>query len=160
MEPHQEYAQMIPVEARLAAEGLSGQNDLRWAVVAALIKHGDQPFSSLKNKLDIHQQRLTDALDGLQTGGVIKKTVGDQTGTKFDGYYSITEFGQKILDGFYNATEPKYTTSDTNVEFVKVDNFSGAEVTQHNVKNITHKTEATKKMTTSIKDSLGYGGIS
>jgi DNA-binding HxlR family transcriptional regulator len=144
MEPYQEYAQKIPIEARLAAEGLSGQNEIRWAVVAALIEHGEEPFSGLKEILDIHQQKLSDALDGLQTGGVVKKEAERRTGDKYDGHYKITKFGKKILDGFYEATQPKFKEREE-ARFTTAPNIKGARVERLNVGGVSEKSTVAKE---------------
>ncbi|WP_332898758.1 hypothetical protein [Haladaptatus sp. CMSO5] len=141
MEPYEEYANKIPKEARLAAEGLVGQNDLRWGVVAALLEHGDLPFSGLKDQLDIHQQSLSDALEALQIGGLVKKEAREETGGRYSGYYSITQFGLNILDGFYKATRPKYQAEDKEPTFAYAPNIDGAQVTAFEVEKVSEMTK-------------------
>lgn len=123
-----EYVREVPKEARLANESLSGQNELPWAVVSALIKKGALPFSELQSVLDIHQQKLTNALDALQVGGVIKKKTINETGGKYAGQYDLTEFGKKILDGFHKATKPKFESSNAQPQLMNVENIRGASV--------------------------------
>ena len=122
------YVEKVPKEARLANESLSGQNEIRWAVVIALIEEGALPFSELESVLEIHQQKLTNALEALQVGGVVQKRTIEETGGKYSGYYDLTEFGKKILDGFYEATEPKFEPPQTQPQMMEVRNFRGARV--------------------------------
>ncbi|AKH98217.1 MarR family transcriptional regulator [Halanaeroarchaeum sulfurireducens] len=127
-ETYLSYASKVPKEVRLAADGLSGQNDLRWALLVALIEEGALSFSKLKEMLDVHQQSLSNALKALQKGGMIKKKAGKDLGSEQAGNYSIAPFGQKILDGFYSATEPKFEQSTNVGNFQSVPNYNGAHV--------------------------------
>ena len=112
----------------MANDSLSGQNEIRWGVVMALIEEGALPFSELESVLEIHQQKLTNALEALQVGGVVRKRPVEETGGKYSGYYDLTEFGKKILDGFYKATEPKFESPNTQPEMSNVRNFRGARI--------------------------------
>lgn len=155
MERHERYTQKIPIEARLAAEGLSGQNDIRWAVVAALMEQTEEPFSGLKERLDLHQQRLSDALDALQTGGIVKKEARERTGDQYEGYYKLTKFGKKILDGFYDATEPKYKAPEKGVEFTAAPNIRGAKVAQLNVRDVSERKPVTTEKVAANMSPVG-----
>lgn len=130
-ETYLEYANKVPKENRIAAENLSGQNDLRWAVLVAIVEDGASPFSRIKEILDVHQQRLSDALSALQQGGLIEKRVGDELGSKYSGEYAITNFGTEILDGFYQATSPKFEAPTGQVEFRDLPNYKGAIVQEY-----------------------------
>lgn len=154
-EKYEKYVDKVPKEARLANESLSGQNGIRWAVVMALVEEDALPFSELGSVLDIHQQKLTNALDALQVGGIIEKRAVDETGNKYAGYYDLTEFGKKILDGFYNATKPKFESSETQPQLMNVRNIRGARVSgfQATVNEVdVTEAESGAPMATSIKD--------
>jgi DNA-binding HxlR family transcriptional regulator len=129
---YMEYVEKVPKEARLANDALSGQNEIRWAVVSALIEKGALPFSELESVLEIHQQRLSNALDELQVGGLIKKRTIKNTGDKYAGYYDITEFGKNILDGFYEATRPKFEPVNKEPQLREVNNIKGASISGYN----------------------------
>jgi DNA-binding HxlR family transcriptional regulator len=128
VEKYLQYANKVPKEIRIATESLSGQNDLRWAIIIALIEEGASPFSDIREKLDIHQQRLTNALSALQRGGLIEKRAGDELGDEYSGEYAITTFGQKILDGYYEAASPKFESHQRHTRLEEVHNYNGAKV--------------------------------
>jgi DNA-binding HxlR family transcriptional regulator len=131
-EKYMEYVEKVPKEVRLANESLSGQKEIPWAVVVALIEEGELPFSKLQSALDIHQQKLTNALEALQVGGVVRKKAVDETGGKYAGYYGLTDFGKKILDGFHKSTEAKYESTKAKPEMRSVRNVRGARVSGYN----------------------------
>lgn len=103
---HLEYASKIPKEVRLAIDGLSGQNEMRYAVMMLLVEEGGLKFSQMKRQLDLHPQQLANALDSLERGGLVKKEPGERIGDQSTGQYEITTFGDRILDGLYEASKP------------------------------------------------------
>ncbi len=106
-DPRSEYAGKIPLEVRLAVDGLSGSNDVGYAVVVLLVEEESLQFGEIREKLDVHQQTLTNTLDELQRGGVVKKRAGERIGDQSTGAYTLTKFGDRILDGLYYASEPE-----------------------------------------------------
>ena len=106
-EKYLQYASQVPKEIRLAVNSLSGQNDLRYAVVMALVEEDELRFTELKNRLDVHQQRLSTAIEDMQTAGFVEKKPGETIGSQSSGAYTITKFGKQILDGLYHASRPK-----------------------------------------------------
>jgi len=153
-EKYIQFANRIPKENKIAAKSLSGQNDLRWAVVAVIIEDGALPFSRLEEKLDIHQQRLSDALSALQRGGIIEKKVGDELGAKYSGKYAITSFGKEILDGFYQASEPKFESKSENSEFTTVQNYEGAQVQSYEPVEVTSMSKVARDKEYAIDSSM------
>ena len=107
-----EYTEVIPKEIRLTVGSLSGQNGLRYAVVVLLLDEGYLPFSEIREKLDVHQQRLTEALDALQEGGMVKWQAEEDLSSRTTGNYCMTDYGKKIIGGFYEATRPKYQQAE------------------------------------------------
>jgi DNA-binding HxlR family transcriptional regulator len=104
-EPHMEYASRIPKEVRLAIDGLSDRNEVGYGVVMLLVEKGSLSFSEIQDELDVHQQSLSNTLDALQRGGIIKKEAGERIGDQSTGDYTITEFGDRVLDGLYHASQ-------------------------------------------------------
>lgn len=127
-ETYRQYANKIPKEIRLAVEGMQGQNELRFAIIVALLEEEELSFTDLKETLNIHQQRLSTALDSLQTGGIVKKEADGVVGGQQTGEYQTTEFGRQILDGFYSAMKPKREGAKEKPQFTTAPNVFGEEV--------------------------------
>lgn len=101
-----EYANRLPLDIRLAVDSLSGESNTEYAVVMLLSEKSSLRFKELREELDIHQQKLTDALDSLQHGGVVRKQVGERIGNQSTGAYELTTTGDRLLDGLYYASRP------------------------------------------------------
>jgi DNA-binding HxlR family transcriptional regulator len=106
-EQHLKYARKFPQEVRLAIEGLSGQNELGYAIMMLLVEEGSVQFKQIKNELDVHPQSLTNAIGDLEKGGLVEKRAGDQIGSQTTGEYVITNFGDRVLDSLYKASQPE-----------------------------------------------------
>lgn len=132
-----EYSDKVPEEAKHAADGLSGQNDLRWAVIIALLENGKLRFSGLEETLNVHSQSLSDALRPLQSAGIITKIIEENEDGRLGGYYQVTEFGEDILSGFYEATRSKYEGPDSHGDFTSVQNYQGASIERPLVEKVT-----------------------
>lgn len=90
------YVELLPREIRVALGVM--HNDNAQATVACLLEDGDQSFTELKNKLDIHSQSLSDALDGLKDAGIISKRISDTDGEEYSTYYEVTTYGKRFVD--------------------------------------------------------------
>jgi DNA-binding HxlR family transcriptional regulator len=162
MERYKQYANRFPKEIRLAVSGLQGQNELRFAIVAALLENENgESFSNIKDELDVHQQRLSTALDDLQTAGIIKKQADGEVGGRSTGKYCTTEFAHRILDGFYAAMEPKRSDYSPQQNFFHAKNVTGESVLfgGWNVERVQERTpvESTEIKTTEMNDHSVYG---
>lgn len=140
---HLEYASRIPKEVRMAVDSLSGQNDLRYAIIMVLIEHNDLQFSELQDRLGVHQQTLTNALQDMRVGGLIEKKPGEKIGDQTTGAYTQTVFGDRIVKSLYNASNPdteikiKQDTDDLMEEFEKFPDISAINLTnQSRIENI------------------------
>lgn len=105
-EQHLNYAKRIPKEVRLAIDGLSGKNETGYAIMVLLVENDPMRFKQIEEKLDLHPQKITNALGELEKGGVVEKRAGDKIGKQSTGKYAITKFGDQLLDGLYEATQP------------------------------------------------------
>lgn len=103
------YAQEVPNEIRSATEGLAG--DTEYGIIVLLLKEGPQPFTKIKNELDLHQGKLSKSLDRLQDGGIIVKNESTTRDNRYKGKYEVSEYGKRILDGLYDAIQPREVTS-------------------------------------------------
>jgi len=110
---HLKYASKIPKEIRLAINGMSGQNELRYGILMLLVEEDELKFNEIKSELDSHPQTLSNALDDLQTGGLLEKQSGEKIGVQSTGKYTITSFGDRILEGLYHASQPTSRAIDT-----------------------------------------------
>jgi DNA-binding HxlR family transcriptional regulator len=100
-----QYAAQIPLDIRLAVDSLGGHDDTEYAVVALLSERSSLQFGELREELEIHQQTLTNALNDLQQGGVVRKQVGERIGDQSTGAYELTTTGERLLDGLYYASQ-------------------------------------------------------
>lgn len=105
-EQRDEYASQMPLEIRLAVDGLSGHNNTGYAVVMLLSEESQLRFEELREKLDVHRQTLTNTLDDLQHGGLVKKRAGERIGDQSTGAYELSDFGDQLLNGLYQSSQP------------------------------------------------------
>ncbi len=103
----QKYADEFPRLIRQAVNGLSGENQVSYAVVALLAEEDELQFSEIRTELDVHPQTLSDSLDSLERGGIVNKMAGSKIGDKSTGAYVITDFGHRILDSLFESTSPR-----------------------------------------------------
>jgi len=103
---HTRYASKFPKELKLAIDGLSGQNEVGYAIVMLLVEEEALKFTEISEMLDLHPQTVSDALDDLQRGGLIEKKAGERIGDQSTGPYVLTTFGNRVLDSLYEATNP------------------------------------------------------
>lgn len=139
MSQYSNYASQVPKEVRLAINSLSGQDDLRYGIIMALVEAGELQFSELESRMDVHQQSLSNALSDLQTGGFVKKKTGEKIGRRSSGAYTITKFGERILNGLYQASWPKIDRGGISGEkrdLVKSSNVVGATFDMPRVENV------------------------
>ncbi|WP_159900766.1 MarR family transcriptional regulator [Salinirussus salinus] len=101
------YAKKFPKKARLAVDGLGGREQSGYAVMMLLVEEGSLRFNEICDHLDMHSQSVNNTLDDLQRGGLIKKEVGDKIGDQSTGQYTITNFGDRVLDSLYQAADPE-----------------------------------------------------
>ncbi len=105
-EQRDEYASQMPLEIRLAVDGLSGHNDTGYAVVMLLSEESQLRFEELREELNVHRQTLTNTLDDLQHGGLVKKRAGELIGDQSTGAYELSDFGDRLLNGLYQGSQP------------------------------------------------------
>lgn len=109
----EKHAELFPKEIRLAVNGLASEDEHTFAIVAALAENdGSLEPQELADKLDTDVETIHDMTDDLQRGGVVEKKVGKRIGDRSVGAYELSTFGQRILDGLYEASAPKYKESD------------------------------------------------
>ncbi|WP_390210916.1 winged helix-turn-helix transcriptional regulator [Halobaculum lipolyticum] len=154
------YARKVPKEIRLAVEGLHGQNDLRFAVIIALLEGDNMKFTDLKETLEVHQQTLSNALDGLQTAGIIKKEADGMVGGQQTGQYVTTEYGKQILDGFYAAMKPKRENVSRDFELTPARNVYGDNVLVGgwNVTGVSEREVVSSQSKSTNVESFGRSG--
>lgn len=109
------YADKFPKKLRLAVDGLSGKNEAGFAVMMLLIEEKSLSFTKISERLDLHPQTLSNTLDELQKGGLIRKEVGERIGDQSTGEYIITTFGERLLDSIYQAGKSDRDFSITEV---------------------------------------------
>lgn len=102
-----EYAEKFPAEVRLAIDGLGGQSDVGYAVMMLLVEQGPMHFENIRSELDLYSQTLSNHVNKLQKGGLVKKEAGGTIGDQSTGAYSITKFGNRMLDALYKSTQPE-----------------------------------------------------
>jgi DNA-binding HxlR family transcriptional regulator len=105
-EQRDEYASQMPLEIRLAVDGLSGHNNTGYAVVMLLSEESQLRFEELREELNVHRQTLTNTLDDLQHGGLVKKRAGERIGDQSTGAYELSDFGDRLLNGLYQSSQP------------------------------------------------------
>jgi len=94
-DPVEQRANQIPFEIRDAINAFDGKNEQ--AIIVTLVD--DQlAFSELQEELDLHGQQLTNAIDNLLRGGLIRKRSTDDPTNPYQAYYEVTEYGERFLD--------------------------------------------------------------
>lgn len=99
----EEYANIIPEMIREGVKALDSKT--RWAIVVALSEKEKYSFSELMNLFKVNQSTLNTHLDKLEIGGVIRNYYKRQKYSQTRSYYSLTNFGTKILDNLFKTIE-------------------------------------------------------
>lgn len=94
--PVEEQAGMIPFEIRNAIEALAGTREQ--AIVVTLLEEDRLAFSELEETLDLHSQQLTNAIDALLEGGVVRKRSSEDPTERYQAHYEVTEYGERFVD--------------------------------------------------------------
>jgi DNA-binding HxlR family transcriptional regulator len=146
-DPVQEYSGQFPVEVRKAIEGIDGEREQ--AIFVVLSNEGYLPFTELQKKLgDMHQQTLSNSLDKLKRGGLVRKRALSKAQTKYDAYYSISEFGDRfvnsLLGSLGSVARPKKSHSYFEPDNIQGDNTVLVEAPDVSVPQNRHKTETSK----------------
>jgi len=111
------YSEKYPEEIRLAIEGIDGETEQ--AILVLLFDEERLAFTQLQRKLGdedpLHPEKLSNALDNLKRGGLVRKKINDsnpeQGGSEknFSSYYLISEYGrrftQSLFDSLHNPEE-------------------------------------------------------
>lgn len=99
-----EFTNKLPEEIRLVVKGLD--DDVRLAIVLALLERGDLSFTQLKNILEIEKSRLNYHLTNLTRATLVKHVYKHELGKMEYSYYTLTRFGRKILSELIGSLRP------------------------------------------------------
>ena len=106
-----DYSDIVPKDIELSVEALGkGDTSTKFAVLMVLLQADEwltEPEIAEKDGID--KDNIDTLLDDLQKGGLISRKVGEQLGDPATGGYVITTYGERILDGLYESTQPKFT---------------------------------------------------
>lgn len=110
----EEHAEFFPKEVRLAVNGLSSEDGHTFAVISALLHNdGSLEPDELADELDTDVETVHDMTDDLQKGGIVEKKVGERIGDRSVGPYELSTYGERILDGLYEASTPDRNESES-----------------------------------------------
>lgn len=97
-----ERAELFPYEIRVAVDAFASER--QQALVATLLEDGPLSFSELQHAMggpedeEMHQYKLSQALDPLQEAGLVAKRSNDGTvSDRYDAYYEVTEYGSRFV---------------------------------------------------------------
>jgi len=106
-----DYLDIVPREIELSVEALGkGDTSTKFAVLMVLLQADEwltEPEIAEKDGID--NDDIDTLLDDLQRGGLISRKVGERFGDPTTGGYVITTYGERLLDGLYRSTQPKFT---------------------------------------------------
>jgi|APHM01.1.fsa_nt_gi hypothetical protein len=110
----EEYAELFPKIVRLSVNGLASEDEHTFAVVAAIVENGGslQP-DELADELGTDVETVHDMTDDLQRGGIVVKKAGKEIGNQDVGAYEMSTYGNRILDGLYEASTPRNNESES-----------------------------------------------
>ncbi|WP_436348821.1 hypothetical protein [Natronorubrum sp. FCH18a] len=94
-DPVEQRVKLIPFEIRDAISAFDGENE---QAIIVTIADGKLAFTELEEELDLHSQQLTNAIDNLLDGGLIRKRSTDDPSSQYAAHYEITEYGERFLD--------------------------------------------------------------
>lgn len=147
-----EYASRVPGDIRRAVEGLA--SDQRMAIAVLLIQEGGLPFSEITEKLDLHQQKVTNCLNKMQDGGLVVQKDVVEEGSDYTSQYEITEYGKNIFDKLFDTIQPR-----DGIEIAPV--FRQRDIA-HTIEKGYHSVETKNKTTTTarrVEDAIREGGF-
>lgn len=105
-----DYSDIVPKEIRMTVESLGkGDTDSKFAILIILLDSEECLSKNDISKKGDFDDDINQLLDHLQRSGLVARKVGERLGDPSTGEYVITTYGKRILDGFYRATQPKFT---------------------------------------------------
>lgn len=105
---------MIPDSNLLDAEGFPDElrdairaldDETRQKIVKSLLSK-DFHYTGLQHLLNIPKNNLTYHLDELLKGAIIRNYTRDQLGSRYDSYYSLSDFGRYVIEKLYEMLTP------------------------------------------------------
>lgn len=100
----EEYANEMPIELIRAIEALN--DDFRRAIFFVLLKNGNLSFTQIMTELEIPRKDssiLSHHLKILEKGSIIKNEYAKKEGIDSHSFYSLTDFGEDILNGLMDT---------------------------------------------------------
>jgi len=110
------YANEIPREAKSVIRALD--DDIRLAIVVALMKHDNQSFSELKKLFDINSSSLSYHLSLLQDGNLVRNFI--ELKEDMRSYYSITDWTMSILESLLSIISNQVDPSNNSIQSIHV----------------------------------------
>jgi DNA-binding HxlR family transcriptional regulator len=93
-----QFASDIPQEVKSVVRGLD--DDIRLAIIIALMKYSSMSFADLKGLLNINSSSLSHHLSILQNGGLIRNFV--ELTRNHRSYYMVTELTKSTLKSLFD----------------------------------------------------------
>ena len=98
-----QYSNEIPEEIRLLLKGFSDEKNL--GLVVALLKDGKMTFNEIKEKFQFSSSSLSNRLNELQDGNLIKNFY-EKSGSRGFSYYDVTDIPELIFDSLFEIMYP------------------------------------------------------
>ena len=105
-----EYANKLPEEVKDLLLGFSSPENL--GLLAALMEHGKMSFNEMKQEFKLSSSSLTNRLNVLQNGNLVKNFYEKTDGRGFS-YYDVTDVFQQIFGSVYEILHSPTSTEKT-----------------------------------------------
>ncbi len=103
------YYEEVPEEIRFLLSGLSDDKNL--GIIVALLKKGKMTFNEMKEQFQLSPSSLSNRLNVLQDGNLIKNFY-EKTGQRGFSYYDVTDFPELIFNSIYEIMYPTESTKE------------------------------------------------
>jgi len=111
----------MPEEIRLLLKGISDEKNL--GLLIALLKHGKMSFNEIKEKFQFSPSSLTNRLNELQDGNLVRNFY-EKSGKKGFSYYDVTDIPELVFDSLFDIMYPSER---------KIESVSGYDKTEINL---------------------------
>lgn len=106
----EEYVREVPEDVKQAIKALS--ENTRLAIVVALLKHGELPFSQLMEILGINSSILSHHLKNLVNASLVKNYYVKKPDSEDYSFYDLTSYGEAFMRSVYGMLDVSHKLVD------------------------------------------------
>ena len=103
----------IPHEIKDAISALD--DPIRWRIVENLLEKNELSYTEILNSLKISKGKLSYHLAKMTRGALLEKFGKNDVSLKYDSYYCLSSYGNKVIFGLMTALAPAAFPTSSNI---------------------------------------------